>query len=71
MNRINNNALYFVALKAFNFCERYQRKTEFRKLCDNLLNHLQHLQKPPTSATAVSLSNPETQQVTNLINNYT
>ncbi|KAF2355103.1 Eukaryotic translation initiation factor 3 subunit A [Trinorchestia longiramus] len=52
-----------ITKKAFNFCERYQRRTEFRKLCDYLLKHLEHLQKPPTSATSVSLSNPETQQM--------
>jgi len=52
-----------LARKAFDFCERYQRKTEFRKLCDILLNHLIHMQKSPTSATALSITNPETQQM--------
>lgn len=45
------------------FCEKYSRKTEFRKLCDNLRTHLSHIQKQQGSATAVNLNNPETQQV--------
>lgn len=32
--------------KAFQFCFDYQRKTEFRRLCDMLRNQLESLQKP-------------------------
>lgn len=58
-----------IALKAFQFCIRFNRKTEFRKLCDNLHTHLDNLKKQqqfsllPTHASQnqVNLSNPETQ----------
>ncbi|XP_045606650.1 eukaryotic translation initiation factor 3 subunit A [Procambarus clarkii] len=52
-----------IAKQAFKFCEKYSRKTEFRKLCDNLRTHLSHIQKQQGSATAVNLNNPETQQM--------
>lgn len=52
-----------IAKQAFKFCEKYTRKTEFRKLCDNLRTHLSHIQKQQGSATAVNLNNPETQQM--------
>ncbi|RXG58416.1 Eukaryotic translation initiation factor 3 subunit A [Armadillidium vulgare] len=52
-----------IAQHAFKFCEKYNRKTEFRKLCDNLRVHLTHIQKQQGSATAVNLNNPETQQL--------
>ncbi|XP_071532638.1 eukaryotic translation initiation factor 3 subunit A [Panulirus ornatus] len=52
-----------IAKQAFMFCEKYSRKTEFRKLCDNLRTHLSHIQKQQGSATAVNLNNPETQQM--------
>ncbi|ROT63414.1 hypothetical protein C7M84_018709 [Penaeus vannamei] len=52
-----------IAKQAFRFCEKYSRKTEFRKLCDNLRTHLSHIQKQQGSATAVNLNNPETQQM--------
>jgi len=52
-----------IAKHAFRFCEKYNRKTEFRKLCDNLRTHLSHIQKQQGSATAVNLNNPETQQM--------
>ena len=54
---------FYINFQAFKFCEKYSRKTEFRKLCDNLRTHLSHIQKQQGSATAVNLNNPETQQV--------
>ena len=34
-----------VAEQSFNFCQKYQRRNEFRKLCDLLRNHLGQIQK--------------------------
>lgn len=41
---------------------KYNRKTEFRKLCDKLRKHLEDIAKLPAQTVNVSLSNPETQQ---------
>ena len=69
-NYSRTESLYHdIALKAFQFCIRFNRKTEFRKLCDNLHTHLDNLKKQqqfsvlPTHASQnqVNLSNPETQ----------
>ena len=51
---------YNIAQQAF----KYQRKTEFRKLCDKLRNHLDLFikQQNPTANT-INLNNPETQQM--------
>ncbi|XP_057379990.1 eukaryotic translation initiation factor 3 subunit A-like [Daphnia carinata] len=51
------------AQHAFKFCLKYARKTEFRKLCENLRSHLALMVKGTPSVTAVNLSNPETQQM--------
>merc|ERR1740128_1380448 len=53
-----------IAQQAFKFCLKYQRKTEFRKLCDKLRNHLDLIikQQNPT-ANSINLNNPETQQM--------
>merc|ERR1719495_2200581 len=53
-----------IAQQAFKFCLKYQRKTEFRKLCDKLRNHLDLIikQQSPTANT-INLNNPETQQM--------
>merc|ERR1719431_2083566 len=53
-----------IAQQAFKFCLKYQRKTEFRKLCDKLRNHLDLIikQQNPTANT-INLNNPETQQM--------
>ncbi len=52
-----------IAQDAFRFCQKYQRKTEFRKLCDNLRNHLGLIQKHQSQTTAVDLNKPESQQL--------
>ncbi|GFV99046.1 eukaryotic translation initiation factor 3 subunit A [Trichonephila clavipes] len=50
-----------IAAQAFRFCLKYNRKTEFRKLCDNLRAHLGHINKHQNQQTAVNLNNPESQ----------
>lgn len=52
-----------IAQAAFRFCVNYGRKTEFRKLCDNLRVHLTHIHRFQTTATAVNLQSVETQQM--------
>merc|ERR1719211_706547 len=54
-----------IAQQAFKFCLKYQRKTEFRKLCDKLRNHLDLIikQQTPSSAPSINLNNAETQQM--------
>ncbi|XP_075226906.1 eukaryotic translation initiation factor 3 subunit a [Lycorma delicatula] len=51
-----------IARMAFQFCLKYNRKTEFRKLCDKLRKHLEDISKLTPQATNVSISKPETQQ---------
>jgi len=51
------------AQHAFKFCLKYARKTEFRKLCENLRSHLALMVKGTPSVTAVNLSSPDTQQM--------
>lgn len=48
---------------AFQFCLKYNRKTEFRKLCDKLRKHLEDICKLPAQVSHVSMSKPETQQL--------
>lgn len=45
--------------QAFRFCVKYQRKTEFRKLCEILRKHLDQL-KLHSSSNTISLNNVET-----------
>jgi translation initiation factor 3 subunit A len=40
-----------------------QRKTEFRKLCDKLRNHLELVLKQTPSPVTINLSNSDTQQM--------
>lgn len=49
-------------LQAYQFCLKYNRKTEFRKLCDKLRKHLEDIGKLPAQIMNVSLTRPETQQ---------
>jgi translation initiation factor 3 subunit A len=54
----------YAAQEAFGFCETYNRKNEFRRLCEILRNHLTGLNKPNMSQhQGVTLSNPETVQI--------
>ena len=76
LDLLKNNArterLYHdIAHKAFEFCQKFNRKTEFRKLCDNLHAHLDLLKKQQQQLTQqqsthnlqniINLSNPESQ----------
>ncbi|KAI4852414.1 hypothetical protein E4T45_04715 [Aureobasidium sp. EXF-8846] len=51
-----------VTLQAFQFCLRYARKTEFRRLCELLRNHLQNAAKYSSQMHAINLSDPDTLQ---------
>ncbi|KAG5947659.1 eukaryotic translation initiation factor 3 subunit A [Claviceps monticola] len=50
------------ALQAFDFCLKYTRKTEFRRLCELLRNHVQTAAKYSTQMHAINLSDPDTLQ---------
>jgi translation initiation factor 3 subunit A len=53
-----------VAKKAFLFCEKYSRKTEFRKLCETIRQHMAQIQKYQSQTpTSIDLSKPETQNI--------
>lgn len=56
------NKINIIFPQAYQFCLKYNRKTEFRKLCDKLRKHLEDIAKLPAQTVNVSLSNPETQQ---------
>ena len=66
-NNSRTERLYHdVAHQAFKFCIKYNRKTEFRKLCDNLHLHLdmlkkqqQQVQQPHQQNITVNLNNPD------------
>jgi translation initiation factor 3 subunit A len=51
------------AQEAFQFCVKYSRRTEFRKLCDILRMHLQHVVKHQGSTNAINLNSPESLQM--------
>ena len=48
--------------QAFQFCLKYARKTEFRRLCELLRNHLQNAAKYSSQMHAINLSDPDTLQ---------
>ena len=50
------------ALQAFQFCLKYARKTEFRRLCELLRNHVQNAAKYSSQMHAINLSEPDTLQ---------
>ncbi len=50
------------AHQAFRFCSKYQRKTEFRRLCELLRNHLQNVAKFSQQMHAINLSDADTLQ---------
>ncbi len=50
------------ALQAFQFCLKYARKTEFRRLCELLRNHVQNAAKYSSQMHAINLSDPDTLQ---------
>lgn len=68
-NNVRTESLYHeIAHRAFQFCTKFNRKTEFRKLCDNLRTHMDYLKKTQLSAQTqpthtqshmVNLNNPE------------
>lgn len=51
-----------VAQQAFRFCLKYQRKVEFRRLCETLRLHLANVAKYAHQTHAINLSEPETLQ---------
>ncbi|KAI1492167.1 eukaryotic translation initiation factor 3 subunit A [Biscogniauxia mediterranea] len=50
------------AMQAFDFCLKYQRKTEFRRLCELLRNHVQTAAKYSSQMHAINLNDPDTLQ---------
>ncbi|KAJ1815062.1 eukaryotic translation initiation factor 3 subunit A [Coemansia sp. RSA 2599] len=52
-----------ISNKAIDFCKQYERKTEFRRLCELLRNHLQAIAKYSHQQNPIKLSNPETLQL--------
>lgn len=51
-----------VAIQALEFCQKYARKTEFRRLCDLLRNHLQNAAKYQNQAHGINLNDADTLQ---------
>ncbi len=50
------------AMQAFDFCQKYTRKTEFRRLCELLRNHVQTAAKYSAQMHAINLNDPDTLQ---------
>ncbi|ETN37270.1 uncharacterized protein HMPREF1541_08261 [Cyphellophora europaea CBS 101466] len=50
------------AHQAFDFCLKYARKTEFRRLCELLRNHVQNAAKYSSQMHAINLNEPDTLQ---------
>lgn len=57
------NLYHDIAKMAFAFCLKYNRKMEFRKLCEKLRKHLDDICKVSSQTANVSISKPETQQL--------
>lgn len=51
-----------VSIQALEFCQNHGRKTEFRRLCDLLRNHLQTAAKYQSQAHGINLNDPDTLQ---------
>ncbi|GAA6058585.1 hypothetical protein JCM10212_007024 [Sporobolomyces blumeae] len=51
-----------VSQDAFQFCLTYQRKTEFRRLCETLRSHLASSQRYTHQAHSINLNDPDTLQ---------
>lgn len=51
-----------VASQALEFCQKYGRKTEFRRLCDLLRNHLQNAAKYQNQPHGINLNDADTLQ---------
>jgi translation initiation factor 3 subunit A len=51
-----------VAMQVFAFCQKFARKTEFRRLCELLRNHVQTAAKYSTMMHAINLNDPDTLQ---------
>lgn len=51
-----------VASQALEFCQKYARKTEFRRLCDLLRNHLQNAAKYQNQPHGINLNEADTLQ---------
>ncbi|QSZ34880.1 hypothetical protein DSL72_007741 [Monilinia vaccinii-corymbosi] len=50
------------AMQAFDFCQKYTRKTEFRRLCELLRNHVQTAAKYSAQMHAINLNDADTLQ---------
>jgi translation initiation factor 3 subunit A len=62
-NNVRLEILYrHVVNKAFDFCIKYQRKTEFRRLCEMLRQHLTTTTKYANQPHAIDLNDPDTLQ---------
>ena len=51
------------AQEAFRFCLKFQRKMEFRRLCELLRYQLQNVQRYQNQVNAINLANPESLQL--------
>lgn len=64
--RVNShceNLYHDIARMAFQFCLKYNRKMEFRKLSEKLRKHLDDITKVSAQSANVSITKPETQQL--------